>query len=410
MRILFLNQFYIPDVAATGQLLADVAEELAAQGHEVHVICSRRTYSGGAEAFPAVETIKGVRIHRVSATGFGRNRRIGRILDWLSFYFLAIWRALRLPKIDVCVSLTTPPFIALVGLMLRRLRGTKVLVWTMDLYPEVAVAFDVLAERSLLRRLLARLSRRIYKAAVAIISLGEVMTDRLVEAGVPRDKITIVHNWVPHETVKESASFPPRSPTTISMTTLLYSGNFGLGHGLDTVLRAVHALNGDTTLRVLLVGSGKGLAEIHRLVEELGLPNIEFRLPVPLYGLSDLLASGDIHFVSQKPKTEGLIVPSKIYGTLAVGRPVLFIGPQECEVADIVRASSCGFVVAPGDVESTAQALSQLALDAELRRTMGQRARRYYEEKFGRERSVARIIDVIERAAGNGRLTRFTDR
>jgi len=201
MRILFLNQFYIPDVAATGQLLADVAEELAARGHEVHVICSRRAYSGGAETFPAVETINSVRIHRVGATGFGRDRRIVRILDWLSFYILAMWRALRLAKMDVCVSLTTPPFIAFVGLMLRMLRGTKLVVWTMDLYPKVAVAFDVLAERSLLRRLLARLNHRIYKAAIAIISLGEVMTDRLAEAGVPRDKITTVHNWVPHETI-----------------------------------------------------------------------------------------------------------------------------------------------------------------------------------------------------------------
>jgi len=99
------------------------------------------------------------------------------------------------------VALTTPPFIALIGLILRRLRGTKVVVWTMDVYPEVAVAFDVLSERSLLRRLLARVSRRVYKAAVAVISLGEVMTERLAEAGVPRDKITVVHNWVPREPV-----------------------------------------------------------------------------------------------------------------------------------------------------------------------------------------------------------------
>lgn len=201
MRILFLNQFYIPDIAATGQLLADVAEELAAQGHEVHVVCSRRPYSGGAEKYAASDVINGVQVHRVRATGFGRSRVVGRIVDYLSFYVLATWRALRLAKMDVCVALTTPPFIALIALMLRRLRGTKVVVWTMDVYPEVAVAFDVLSERSLLRRLLARVSRRVYGAAVAVISLGEIMTERLTEAGVPRDKITVVHNWAPGEAV-----------------------------------------------------------------------------------------------------------------------------------------------------------------------------------------------------------------
>lgn len=186
------------------------------------------------------------------------------------------------------------------------------------------------------------------------------------------------------------------------MVTLIYAGNLGLGHELETIVQAVSQLNGQVNVKVLFVGNGKAQRPLKRLTAELELDNIEFRPPVPLYDLPDVLATGDIHLVSQKLGTQGLIVPSKIYGTLAVGRPVIFVGPQECEVADIVRASGCGFVVAPGDVESTAQALSQLALDAELRRTMGQRARQYYGEKFGRERSVARIIDVIERAAGNG--------
>jgi len=199
MRILFLNQYYVPDVAATGQLLADVAEELAAQGHEVHVVCSRRSYCGGTAVFRPNDIINGVYVHRVRATGFGRGRRFGRIIDYLSFYVLATWQTLRLAKIDVCVALTTPPFIALIGLVLRRLRGTKVVVWTMDVYPEVAVAFEVLGERSLLCRLLARVSRRIYRAAGAVISLGDVMTERLKEAGVPNDRIVVVHNWVPGE-------------------------------------------------------------------------------------------------------------------------------------------------------------------------------------------------------------------
>lgn len=183
------------------------------------------------------------------------------------------------------------------------------------------------------------------------------------------------------------------------MITLLYSGNFGLGHELDTVLRGLRALDSDGRVRVLFVGHGKGLPETRRLVKTLGLHDVEFRRPVPLYELAALLATGDIHLVAQKPRTEGLIVPSKIYGTLAVGRPVIFVGPQHCEVAQIVRGSGCGFVVAPGDTAAAADALRQLASDADLRRAMGERARTYYEEHFGRRRSVARIIDLIERVA-----------
>jgi glycosyltransferase involved in cell wall biosynthesis len=201
MRILFLNQYYIPDTAATGQLLADVAEELAAQGHEVHVICSRRTYSGGTEAFATDQLVSGVHVYRVGAAGFGRTTHIGRTLDWLSFYVLALWRALRLTKMDVCVAMTTPPFIALIGWMLSRLKGTRNVIWVMDVYPDIAVAYDVFSEKALLYRLLRRLNGVLYRDATAVISIGEMMTERLKSLGAPADSLHTVHNWVPGETV-----------------------------------------------------------------------------------------------------------------------------------------------------------------------------------------------------------------
>jgi len=203
MRILLLNQFYKPDVAATGQLLADLAEGLAQKGHNVHVLCSRREYGGSDTVFPAREIIDGVYIHRVKATGFGRKNTIGRIVDYLSFYIFAVCKAVILPKMDVCVALTTPPFIALVGLVLRRLKGTRLVLWTMDLYPEAPVAFGFLKEKSLLHRILARLSKHLYKSSSGIVSLGEVMTGRLVAAGAPSDKIVTVHNWVPGEAANQ---------------------------------------------------------------------------------------------------------------------------------------------------------------------------------------------------------------
>ncbi len=201
MRILFLNQFYVPDIAATGQLLADVTEALAARGHEVHVICSRCAYRGGDLRLARQELIDGVWVHRLGATGFGVGGMPGQLLDYASFYLLALFKAIRLPRMNVCVALTTPPFVGLIGLVLHALRGTKIALWTMDLYPEVAVAFGVLREESVLRAVLAWLSRRLYRQAAAIISLGEVMAHRLAEAGAPREKISIVHNWVPREIV-----------------------------------------------------------------------------------------------------------------------------------------------------------------------------------------------------------------
>jgi colanic acid biosynthesis glycosyl transferase WcaI len=184
--------------------------------------------------------------------------------------------------------------------------------------------------------------------------------------------------------------------------TLLYSGNFGLGHELDTILHAVHTLRDDGMWKLLLVGAGKGLVAIRGLVAELQLEDVEFRPPVPLDRLQDLLAEGDVHVVTQKPRTEGLVVPSKIYSILCVGKPTIFVGPRNCEVARIVEESESGFVVEPGDVDAAVDALRQLAFDPELRRQMGERAREHYCTHFGRDKSVSRIVQLIERMEGNG--------
>lgn len=183
------------------------------------------------------------------------------------------------------------------------------------------------------------------------------------------------------------------------MITLLYSGNLGLGHELETVVRAVSRLDGQVNLKVLFVGNGKGLKPLKKLTVELGLDNIEFRQPVPLYKLSDILAIGDIHLVAQKSGTQGLIVPSKIYGVLAAGRPTLFVGPSDCESAMIVYKSQAGVIVKPGDIDGVADALEKLALNPKLRQIMGRCAREYYEKHFGRDKSVSRIIEVIETIA-----------
>jgi hypothetical protein len=159
-------------------------------------------YSGSATKLPIRDVMNGVNIHRVRATGFGRNKTLGRIIDYLSFYILAIWQSLWLPKVDVCISLTTPPFIAIIGLILRNLKGTRLVLWVMDLYPEIPAALGVLKKESFLYTVLAWFSRRLYSRSERIISLGEVMSKQLSQAGANPDKIVTVHNWVPREVVR----------------------------------------------------------------------------------------------------------------------------------------------------------------------------------------------------------------
>jgi colanic acid biosynthesis glycosyl transferase WcaI len=390
MRILLVNQFYPPDVAPTGQFLRDVAVQLADRGHEVHVLASRRAYSGGTHAFPAEEVRDAARVHRVSATGFGRAGLAGRAADYLSFYLLAARRVAQLPRMDVCVCLTTPPFISLLGAGLRRLRGARLVLWTMDLYPEIAVAFGLLREGGYPHRLLRAVAGRVYRAADAVVSLGEVMTQRLTAAGVQPEKIVTVHHWAPGEGIT------PHEGATGGPVTLLYSGNLGLGHELETALEAVAALPNRDGIRLRFVGEGKLKKILEDRARRLGLSCVTFAPPYDLANLSENLAGGDIHLISQRPGTQGLIVPSKLYGSLAAGRAVLYIGPSDTEVARIVHEARAGLIVAPGDVPAAAEALRKMIDDPEQRRTMGRRGRDYYLEHFGRLRGTARIADAIE--------------
>jgi hypothetical protein len=201
MRILFINQFYKPDTAATGQLLADIAESLVERGHDVHVICSRHRYDGSNDAPAPDENVEGLTVHRVFSTRFSRKTLPGRTIDYLSFYISATWRALVLPKPDVCVSLTTPPFISLIGLMLSKLKGTQSVIWVMDIYPEIAVEYNVIRRKSLSYLILNRISRILYRNAAAVISLGETMTEQLQTFGARSGNLHTVHNWVPGKSV-----------------------------------------------------------------------------------------------------------------------------------------------------------------------------------------------------------------
>jgi len=405
MRVLLVNQFYRPDVAATGQLLADLAEGLVQRNHEVHVLCSARAYGGGG-SYAREEAPGGVAVHRVKATGFGRRTSLGRLADYATFHTLAAWRALRLPAPDVCVCLTTPPFIAMIGVLLARLRGTRFVLWSMDLYPEVLAAYRMMVPGSWAYRTLARTSRWLYGKADAVVSLGEVMTERLLAAGVPPGRVYTVHNWVPRETVQPEPRESCRLRKVLDLrneVTLLYSGNLGLGHELETAVRAAGRIGGGGDLRVLFVGDGKMRRPLQELAASLSLSCVSFHPPQPLEDLSDSLAAGDIHLVSQQAGTQGLIVPSKLYGSLAAGRPVIFIGPDDCEAGRILGESQAGIIVPPGDVDGAARALQSLVQNAELRGEMGRKARHYYERNLGRDRSVGQIIAVIEGAAARRR-------
>lgn len=396
MRILLLNQFYPPDTAATGQLLADVAHALARQGHEVHVLCSAGSYAGGRVAPSRSDrAAPGLHVHRVNAFAGGRVRAWERLAAWGSYYVLAGRLALRLGRFDACLALTTPPFIAAVGVALKRLRGTRLVLWLMDMWPEAAEQLGTIRPGGVLSRPLRAVARSIYANTDAIVSLGACMSRRLRELGVPADRIVLVDNWVPAESVRPSDANRARLPGAHGKFVVMYSGNMGLAHEFDTILAAAARLRDTPRITFYMVGQGKRRAEVEREAVGRGLGNITFMDPVPLDGLSDLLAAADVHLVSMREGVQGIVVPSKIYGILAAGRPAVMIGPRDSQVARLIQDSGAGHVVGVGGDARLAELLAALAdPNAETLR-LGRAARQYYESHLGRDRGVARIVSTL---------------
>jgi len=373
-------------------------------GHEVRVVCSRGTYVDGRGKAPLRETRGGVEIRRVRASGFGRGSAPGRLLDYASFHLGAGLRVLFDRWADVVVTLTTPPLLSAWGGLARRLRGRRHVSFVMDLHPDAEFELGMLRRGSLLGRVLEAVNAWSLRSSDQCVVLGPYQGRRLLGKRVRRDRIREIPIWSDGEEIQPipHAENPLREESGWgSRLVCLYSGNAGLVHRFEELLEAIEIV-GERRPEVLFafVGRGPRLAEVRAHVAERGLQNVEVRDYVPRERLGQSLAAADLHFVSLRSEQTGVAVPGKLYGCLASGRPVLFVGDRCCESADAVRSSGGGLTFQPGQGRELAEALLELADDAELRDEMGRRGRAYFLAYHDRIRSCERWRHLLEELCG----------
>jgi glycosyltransferase involved in cell wall biosynthesis len=358
-HVVFVNRFFHPDHSATSQMLSDLAFHLAERGWRVEVVTSQQRYDDASAHLPARETLRGVAVTRVWSSSFGRSFLPGRAVDYATFYasaFVALLR--RANRGTTIVALTDPPLISVVAALAAKMRGATLVNWTQDLFPEVA---EALGMRSL--RVLRGIRNWSLRRARTNVALGDSMAARLPRAAV-------IHNWA-------DGSLRPieqRHDRFIAG----YSGNLGRAHGADTMLAAMRALRDDSSIEFLVTGGGAQLD----VIRNEGLPNVRFAGYAPREKLSESLSAADAHLVTLQPALEGLVVPSKFYGVLAVARPVLFVGSAEGELARIIRKYECGIVIEAGDGAGLARCIRDLAQSPERARAMGRRGRLLYDTRF----------------------------
>jgi colanic acid biosynthesis glycosyl transferase WcaI len=391
-RVVFVNRYFHPDESATSRLLSDLAFRLVERGIEVAVVSSRQLYEDRHGRLPPRENVRGVSIHRVATLSFGRARLLGRALDYLSFHLAAGLKLLAVLRSgDVVVAKTDPPLICVVTGLAARCRGARLVNWLQDVFPEVALALAPAVMPRWLHDGLAALRDRMLRTAAMNVVIGNGMRERLLARGIAADRLRVIPNWADPQAIVPIAKHSSQTCCRLDLQhrfVIGYSGNFGRAHEFQTLLAAARRLQ-DVRFAFLMTGGGARSADLRAAVAQAALTNFHFQGYQPVAMLADSLAAADVHLVSLLPSLEGLIVPSKVYGILAAGRPVVFIGDTQGEVAKLLREHDCGISVALGAGPHLAEELLALQADPERVLALGANARRLALTRHTSHRAVA---------------------
>ena len=391
MRLIFVNRFYWPEEPATAQLLTDLAEGLAARGWPVTVVTSHP----GRPDLPSAEMRHGVHIHRVRGPRWGRTSLPGRIADFAAFLFGAqSWLLRHLAADDLVIAKTDPPMLGTWLWPVIALRRGRLLHWAQDIYPEVAMALTPWAPlRGLLG--LLRLPRNLsWRQSCGCVTLGRDMRALITGNGVDPLRVTVIPNWAPTglEPAAAAAVQAQRAAWGLDQAFVVqYSGNLGRVHDLDPLLAVAEELRHEPGIVFVFVGGGARRSALERQARSRELPNVRFFPAQPRERLAASLSAGDLHVVTLHPDCAPTVFPSKVYGIAAVGRPLLFIGPAACELADLVREHDLGFAFPRSATPAMAEAILALAGDSHRRAALAAHAR-----QFGLAASLPRAVDQWE--------------
>lgn len=398
--VLLLSQVYVPDPASVGQHLADAAAALVERGWDVVVLTSNRGYDNPTLCYPTHELIRGVRVRRLGFSSFGKKSLLLRLLGGFSFIIqCALW-GMFVPRLAAVLVSTSPPMCSLGALLIAWVRRVPIKYWVMDLNPDQVITLGRLPANSLPCQALDALNRSVLRQAAQVIVLDRFMAQRVNRKLNVAAKMTIMPPW-PHEDDLDEIPHeenPFRKEHGLAgKFVIMYSGNLSIASPVSTILQAALALQNREDLKFLFIGGGLGKREIDELMEKQRPSNIMSLPYQPLSQIKFSLSAADVHLVAMGEKMAGIIHPCKIYGAMAVGRPVLFLGPEQCHIADLLERHQIGWHVNHGDVDGAVRTINTiLRTDSQDRAAMGMRARMTIRQHLGKRTLLEAFSQIIE--------------
>jgi putative colanic acid biosynthesis glycosyltransferase WcaI len=391
-RLVVLNQYYWPGIEATAQLLTELCEAIA-DDTEVKVVTG---VVRGHEDAPRRVVRNGVEIVRVPSTAFERSRILARASNYLSYLTSALLHGLRGPRPDVVLCMTDPPVVADVALLVARRYHAPLVVISQDVFPEIAVQLKRL-ENPLLMGVLRALVSTYLRRADRVVAIGDTMRRRLEAKGARPDRLHVIPNWVDTDRLQPLGKETQwaRDRGFDRRFVAMHSGNVGHAQDLESLVRAASFLRDLDDLVIPIIGSGARHSELKALANRLEVDQVVFLSYQNRRVLAQSLSSADVHVVGLAPGLAGYVVPSRLYGILAAGRPVIAAADPESETSAVVRKIGCGIVVPPGRPELLARAIRDAHDGVYDLAEMGARGREWVEREADRTVAVRRYKDLL---------------
>lgn len=331
------------------------------------MISSRRSYDNPSVSYAEREIWNGIEINRIGSAGLGKRSKWTRAVDFATFLFSCSWRLLRFTRQDIVIALTSPPLISVLGALTARRWKAKFFYWVMDFNPDEAIAAGWLRANSVPARILDRMSRFSLHNAERVIALDRFMKSRIVNKGIPSDRVLIIPPWAHDDDVQFNLQGRTQFRSQHDLQdkfVVMYSGNHSPVHPLQTLLEAAKLLKTKKEIAFLFIGGGSQFAVVKQYAKDNDLKNIKCLPYQPLNQLSASLSAADLHTVVMGNSMVGLVHPCKIYNILGVGSPFLYIGPAQSHISEIISAPENRLPSAShrhGDVEGVANSILRLS-------------------------------------------------
>lgn len=392
MRLLLVNNLFQPEPNHLKGL--EFAKALVRRGHEVEVLTGFPNYPGG-RIYPgyrvhwtARETLEGIPVTRVAMYPSHDRSGARRVLNYVSIGLSQALHALVLGRrFDLCHVYLGPITLLWPALVLRWLRGTRIVADVQDLWPESVTDSGMLRSRAA-ARILSAVCRRSHAAADRLIALSPGYRRALEAQGVPGERIEVIYNWCHERALSAGKPSPYLSPSVVNV---VYAGNLGRLQGIDTILDAASRMRSEPGIRFILAGDGVDSERLRARADKEGLSNVSFTGRLTLQAASELQQGADVLLVHLQPTPLARIgVPQKVQAYMASGRPIL--AAAEGDAAELVQKAQCGMVCRPNDAEAMVRGIRDLInLGPTGRATLGASGRNFYDSHLSFEHGVARV-------------------